>query len=360
MLATFKAMAGRALALKALGSLQKEGVRFLGAAPLFHGAGIEGTFTYLGAIAACTVFLPTPHPFSAREFLEAVEKHRVHTCVIVGDAFALPLVEELRKATEEGRHYNLKSLWGMVSSGVRWSPHIKKELLEYMPGLLVVDTMGTSESSGAFAAITSSTDDQAKAAGAQLVTEKSGFYRKQVFSARVVNPDTGKDVVPGSGEIGEFLFGGWMTLGYWKCPKKTANDFRVIDGKRWFFVGDEGTVDEDGRFNLSGRGGGYMINTGGEKVYSEEVEEIVKSHPKVWDAAVIGLPDPRWGEAVTALVQLAPGEEAGEEEITEFCRMHMAGYKRPRHIFFVEEVPRSASGKINRSLAMTLIGQNLT
>ncbi len=355
----FKAITGNAYALKALGHFQREGVRLLCAAPLFHGAGVEGCFTYLGAIAACTVFLPTPHPFVAQEFLETVERHRAHTAVIVGDAFALPLVEELRKADEEGRRYNLKSLWGMVSSGVRWSPHVKKALLAYMPGLLVVDTMGASESSGAFAAVTSASDSRMQSAGAQLVTDKSGFLAKQVFPARVVNPETGKDVTPGSDEIGEFLFGGWMTLGYWKCPHKTSNDFRVINGKRWFFGGDEGTVDEEGHFNLIGRGGGYMINTGGEKVYSEEVEEIVKSHPKVWDAAVIGLPDPRWGQAVTALVQLAPGEEAGEDELKDFCGEHMARYKRPRRIFFVEEVPRSASGKINRALAMTLIGRQL-
>jgi acyl-CoA synthetase (AMP-forming)/AMP-acid ligase II len=261
-LLNFKLMAGRAMALKGISLFQKEGVRFLCGAPLFHGAGIEGAFTYFGAIAATTVFLPTPHPFIAREFLEAVDKHRVHTTVIVGDAFALPLVEELRKAKEEGRSYRLKSLWAVVSSGVRWSPHVKKEMLEFMPNTMLIDTMGTSESSGAFASISASSDEQVKAAGAHLITEKSGFYRKQVFPARVIDPETGKDVKPGSTEIGEFLFGGWMTLGYWKCPSKTANDFRMIDGKRWFFVGDEGTVSEDGRFNLIGRGGGYMINSG--------------------------------------------------------------------------------------------------
>ncbi len=356
---TFNAIAGNAWALKVLGHFQREGVRLLCAAPLFHGAGVEGCFTYLGAISSCTVFLPTPHPFIPREFLEAVEKHRVHTAVIVGDAFALPLVEELRKADTEGRSYRLGSLWGMVSSGVRWSPHVKQELLQHMPGLLVVDTMGTSESSGAFAAITASSDSRMRNAGAQLVTDKSGFLAKQVFPARVVSPETGRDVTPGSDEIGEFLFGGWMTLGYWKCPRKTGSDFRVIDGKRWFFAGDEGTVSEDGRFNLIGRGGGYMINSGGEKVYSEEVEEIVKSHPKVWDVAVIGLPDPRWGQAVTALVQPAPGEALVEDEIKEFCGEHMAGYKRPRRVFIVEEVPRSASGKINRAAALSLIGERM-
>src|SRR4030042_2388070 len=148
-----------------------------------------------------------------------------------------------------------------------------------------------------------------------------------------------------------------MTLGYWKCPKKTERDFRIIDGKRWFFAGDEGTVDEEGRFSLIGRGGGYMINSGGEKVYSEEVEEVVKSHPKVWDVAVVGTPDPRWGQAVTALVELRPGEEATPEEIIDFCRDRMAGYKRPRDVFIVDKVPRAAAGKIDRATAIVLVAE---
>lgn len=351
----FKFTAGNPYALKVLGALQREGIRFLCSAPLFHGAGYEGAFTYLGSIAATIVFLPTPHPFVPREFWETIERHRVHTCVIVGDAFALPLVEELRRAEKEGKGYDLSSLWAIVSSGVRWSPHIKKELLERIPGVLLVDSMGTSESSGAFAAITSSVDKKIRPAGANI--SRKGLYRRQVFPCRVYNPETNRDVVPGSGEIGEFLYGGYMALGYWKCPRKTANDFRVIDGERWFFAGDEGTVDEEGNFNLIGRGGSYLINTGGEKVYSEEVEEIIKSHPKVYDVAVVGIPDPRWGQAVTALVELREGESASEEDIIEYCRTRMAGYKRPRHIFFVERVPRSSSGKIDRSLALQVLAE---
>ncbi|OFW58470.1 MAG: hypothetical protein A2W01_01845 [Candidatus Solincola sediminis] len=358
-LSLFKVMSGNPWVLKATGALQKAGVRMLCAAPLFHGAGIEGAFTYYGAIASCTVFLPTPHPFVAKEFWEAVEKHRVHTAVIVGDAFALPLMDELKKAEEEGHPYDLRSMWAIVSSGTRLSAHVKQEFLRQHPGLLIVDTMGTSESSGAFATINASTDKEIKPAGARLITNKSGFYRKQVFTSRVVDPETGVDVEPGSGEIGEFLFGGWMTLGYWKCPKKTERDFRIIDGKRWFFAGDEGTVDEEGRFSLIGRGGGYLINSGGEKVYSEEVEELVKSHPQVWDAAVIGTPDPRWGQAVTALVELRQGEEATAEEIIDFCKDRIAGYKRPRYVFIIDKVPRAAAGKIDRLIAAEMIAKDL-
>ncbi len=139
---------------------------------------------------------------------------------------------------------------------------------------------------------------------------------------------------------------------FWETIEKHKVHTAVI-------VGGEGTVSEDGKFNLIGRGGNHVINTGGEKVYSEEVEEIIKSHPKVWDVAVIGIPDPRWGQAVTALVELEAGKSCTEEEIVEWCRKRMAGYKRPRHVVFVDKVPRSASGKIDRAIAQKLIAEKL-
>lgn len=354
-----KATVGRPMAIKLMSFVQREGVKIIPACPLFHGAAYDAVFAHLGGQGAATVFLPTPHSFSAREFWEAVEQERVHTAVIVGDAFAIPMLEELKRARAEGRPYNPKSLWAMISSGVRWSPHVKRGLLDLVPGMLVMDEMGTSESSGAFTEMATSQDKEIKPAGAKLPKHAGGLYRHQLFPCRVINPETGKDVEPGSGEIGEFVYGGWMTLGYWKCPAKTAHDFRVIDGKRWFFVGDEGTVDADGKFNLVGRGGDYLINTGGEKVYSEEVEGIVKAHPKVLDVAVIGIPDPRWGQAVTALVELHPGQSSTEEEIVCFCRDRMAGYKRPRHVVFVDKVPRAAAGKVERELAMEIVVREL-
>ena len=355
----FKLILGKPLFIKILSFMNKEGLKVLPACPLFHGAGYEGSFSQVGGQGAAFVFLPTPHPFSAKEFWETVERDRVQNVIIVGDAFAIPMVEELRKAKEEGHPYDTSSLFGMVSSGVRWSPHIKKELLEYTPGMLVMDGMGTSESSGAFAEIATSRDKKMKLAGARLSKVAGGIYRHDVFPCRVIDPEMGEEVEPGSGKIGEFVYGGWMALGYWKCPEKTAQDFRTIDGKRWFFVGDQGTLDADGKFNLMGRGGDYMINTGGEKVYSEEVEGNIKSNQKVRDAAVVGVPDPRWGQVVTALVELLPGESATEEEIMDYCRERMAGYKRPRHVFFVEKVPRAAAGKIDRAMTLAMLADKL-
>lgn len=351
----FKLTTGNPYALKMVGAAQKEGVRFLCAAPLFHGAGYEGAFTYMGGVAATIVFLPTPHPFVAREFWETVERHRVHTAVIVGDAFALPLVEELHRAEAEGRSYDLSGLWALVSSGVRFSPHLKREILQRAPNCIIVDSMGLSESSGAFATLALSSEKEIKPAGASL--RRSLSPGADLFPCRVYSRELGRDVIPGSGEVGEFLYGGYMALGYWKCPGKTSEDFRVLDGRRWFFSGDEGIVEADGRFRLIGRGGNYLINTGGEKVYSEEVEEVIKTHPAVYDAAVVGTPDPRWGEVVTALVELREGKTASPEEIKRHCREHLAAYKCPKHVFFVEKVPRAASGKIDRFLAREMLSR---
>lgn len=357
----FKAISGNLAAMKAVNLARRDnqGVRVLPVSPFFHGAGYEGCFAQIASMAAAAVLLPTPHPFDAREFWEAVERERAHSAVIVGDAFAIPMVEELRRAREEGRIYDTRSLFGIISSGARWSPHVKRELLEYAPGMLVFDEMGASETSAAFSEMTTAADDEIKLAGARLSGASGGLHAKAVFPCRVLDPETGRDVEPGSGRVGEFVYGGYMALGYWKCPSKTARDFRVVDGRRWFFVGDEGLVDADGKFSLIGRGGDYVINTGGEKVYSEEVEAVIKENPAVFDVAVVGIPDPRWGQAVTALVEAVPGKAVSEEDILDFCRERMAGYKRPRHVFFVDRVPRAASGKIDRATAMLLLSERL-
>ncbi len=119
-------------------------------------------------------------------------------------------------------------------------------------------------------------------------------------------------------------------------------------------------MDGDGKFHLIGRGGDYVINTGGEKVHSEEVEAVLKDHPAILDAAMVGVPDPRWGQAVIALVRSAPGKTLTDEEVIGFCRNRMAGYKRPRHLFFVDRVPRAVTGKIDRAAAIALVPQRFS
>lgn len=362
LLSAFTAITGSlpVMAVVAFIRRYRDGAKVLPASPFFHGAGYEGGFAQIASMASATVLLPTPHPFSAREFWEEVEREKVHSAVIVGDAFAIPMVDELQRAAQDGRPYNAGSLFGILSSGSRWSPHLKRALLELEPEMLIFDEMGASETSAAFSEMTTSRDAEIKLAGAKVPSASSGLHQRALFPCRVIDPETGKDVEPGSGQVGQFVYGGHMTLGYWKCPAKTARDFRMVDGKRWLFIGDEGTVDSGGKFSLIGRGGDYVINTGGEKVYSEEVEAAIKEHPKVVDAAVIGIPDERWGHAVTALVETVPGEAVGEDEIMDFCRERMAGYKRPRHVFFVEKVPRAAAGKINRATAMLMVSERMS
>jgi len=349
---------GSALTIKLNRLLNQEGWKVLPCAPLFHGAGYEAVFCHLICLGSTTVFLPTPRHFDVREFLETVEKEKVNQALIIGDAFAVPILEELRKAKEEGKGYKLSSLLTIASSGAWWSAHVKKGLHEYIPHFVVMDMYGASESSVAFASVATSGDKEEAGAGARITPDK-GMYSLQA-RCRVINPETGRDIEPGSGEVGEFLIGGPMALGYWKCPEKTRHDFRVVAGERYFFAGDEGVVDQKGQFRLIGRGGAQVINTGGEKVYAEEVEEAIKSHPQVRDVGVVGVPDERWGEAVTALVELEGeavtalvelegGEKLTAEGIIAYVGQRLSGYKKPRYVIFVDSVPREAStGKILR------------
>jgi len=151
-------------------------------------------------------------------------------------------------------------------------------------------------------------------------------------------------VQPGSGETGRILTGGHLPIGYYKDPEKTAATLLEIDGQRWLVTGDLATVAEDGTIELLGRGS-TSINTGGEKVHPEEVEGVLHAHPAVADVLVVGVPDERWGSAVTAVVELAPGAELSLEEVAAHCRPHLAGYKLPKHLVIVDEVVRSPAGK---------------
>jgi acyl-CoA synthetase (AMP-forming)/AMP-acid ligase II len=163
---------------------------------------------------------------------------------------------------------------------------------------------------------------------------------------RVIDPDSGKDVTPGSGERGELALGGRNPLGYYKDPEKTSATFKEIDGVRYSIPGDWALVEADGSIQLLGRGS-VCINSGGEKIFPEEVEEVLKRHPAVRDAVAVGIPDTRFGEAVTAAVELWPGKHAGEQELIDAVRGHLAAYKAPRRIRFVDTIGRSPAGKVD-------------
>ena len=249
---------------------------------------------------------------------------------IVGDAFAKPI---LRALDAEPDHWDISSLRVVLSSGVMWSKETKDGLLRHNPRLILVDALGSSEAIGM----------------AQSTTTADGSAESATFvlsdTTRVITDD-GRYVSRGTGERGIVAMSGPMPLGYYKDPEKSAATFRIIDGVRYTVPGDFATVDADGTVRLLGRGS-QCINTGGEKVYPEEVEEALKLHPAVHDAAVVGVPDDRFGEAITALVEPNPGADLDEAELIAHVKARLAAYKAPKRVITVDSVNRAPNGKLD-------------
>jgi acyl-CoA synthetase (AMP-forming)/AMP-acid ligase II len=304
--------------------------RVLPAAPLMHGTAAFSAFGMLsagGSVALCegTKFDPI-------ELLDTLAEHRCTDVAIVGDAFARPLLDAL---DAEPARWDLSALGVMLSSGVMWSAPVKAGLIGHLPKLLCVDTLGSSEAVGLARSISSSRGT-ASTAGFKLGSE-----------ARVIRDD-GTPVESGSGEVGLVAIAGRGPIGYLGDPEKSARTFREIDGLRWTTPGDHATVDSDGTVRLLGRGSG-CINTGGEKVFPEEVEEALKMHPAVVDAVVVGVPNVRFGESVAGFVQLVVGAVVDTDELIEFCRSRLASYKVPRRLELVADIGRAANGKVDQA-----------
>jgi acyl-CoA synthetase (AMP-forming)/AMP-acid ligase II len=294
--------------------------------PLMHGTGL---FTAMSVMSgAGSIVLPESRHFDPEALWDLIEAERVTELSIVGDAFAKPLLAALE--ANPGR-WDISSLWLMISSGVIWSAEVKQGLLRHNPKLTMVDNLGSSEALG-MARSMSRAGSTASTAGFEL-----GAH------TRVIDDD-GRDVIPGSGQAGRVAVKGRGPLGYYKDPEKTAATFTVIDGQRWTLPGDFAMVGADGSVQLLGRGS-VCINTGGEKVFPEEVEEALKLHPAVADAVVVGVPDDRFGETVTAVVELSA--PATDEELVGFVRGRLAAYKAPRHVAVVDTIGRSPSGKVD-------------
>ena len=300
----------------------------LPACPLMHAT---GSVTSMGALwqGGSVVTVPS-RSLNAVELLDTIERERVETLAIAGDAFARPLVEAL---DANPRRWDLSSLTYIISSGVIWSEETRNRLLDHHPELALVDMFGSSEAVGLGRAVSRR---GAPAAAAQF----------RLGPGVKVITDDGRLVEPGSGEIGKVAVAGRVPLGYLKDPQRSARTFPVIDGVRHSVPGDYATVRADGTLQLLGRGSG-VINTAGEKVFPEEVEEALKSHPAVIDAAVVGVPDDRFGEAVAAMVEPDPGRPVPTEaELTEHVKARLAGYKAPRRIV-LGPVGRTATGKLD-------------
>ena len=304
--------------------------RQLAAAPLMHGtSGFAALTTHLGGGAVLTL---EARSFSGEALFECAERHRATHLTIVGDAFSRPMLEALSGAADRGEPYDLSSIFLILSSGVMWSAPIKAGLLEFNPRMRLLDSLGSSEGVGFATKLESS---------AKKVTTASfslGEFTKVIT-------DEGKEVVAGSGERGRLALGGPLPSGYYNDPKKSEETWPTINGRRYSIPGDYATVEADGTITLLGRGSA-CINSGGEKIYPEEVEEALKLHPAVADCNVVGVPDERWGQAITAVVQL--NDSAIEDKaLVEFVKESLAAYKAPKHIVRVDLLKRQANGKSN-------------
>ena len=306
----------------------RAGPKGLPGAPLMHGTGLFNAISTL--IVGGSVTTMENWHFDPGELLDAIERHRINSVSIVGDAFAKPI---LRALDGDPDRWDISSLRVIVSSGVMWSKASKDGLLRHNPRLILVDALGSSEAIG-MATNTTTSDTGGETAKFELGP-----------NARVVTEDD-RDVVPGSGEMGLVALQGNTPIGYYKDPGKSAATFRMIDGERYSIPGDWAEVLADGTVKLLGRGS-QCINTGGEKVYPEEVEECLKLHPSVHDAAVIGLPDERFGEAITAIVEPEADAEIDTAELIEYVKSRLARYKAPKAVITIESVGRAVNGKLD-------------
>ncbi|HEV7688990.1 MAG TPA: AMP-binding protein [Acidimicrobiia bacterium] len=296
--------------------------------PLMHGMGL---FTTIGALLEGGTVVTVPgRRFDAEAILDMIEAERVTRLSIVGDAYAKPLLAALDR--HPGR-WNLASLAMITSSGVMLSQPTKEGLLRHHPDVVIADIYGSSEAVGGGVALSRS-------------GEAAPTARFRAGGRTRVLADDGRDVEPGSEEIGVIAVGGFQPVGYYKDPEKSARTFRIFDGRRYSIPGDYGTVEPDGTITVLGRGS-VCINTGGEKVYPEEVEEVLKLHPAVIDAVVVGVPDERFGEIVVGLVERAPGAALDEADVIGHVKARLASYKAPKRILTVPTIGRTPSGKVD-------------
>jgi 3-oxocholest-4-en-26-oate---CoA ligase len=298
----------------------------LPAAPLMHGTAFVFAASILTRGGAVTTL--AARRFDVEELLDTIGRDAVTDLCIVGDAFCRPMVDALEAAPQR---WDLRSLKAVSSSGMMWSDACKQGLLRHAPEALLVDFLNSSEASGMGRSVSSRTRPQK---GASFRLGKHAF----------VIDEQDRPVAPGSGIAGRVAVRGLVPLGYYGDAEKTARTFPVIDGVRCAVPGDYARVEADGTITLLGRGS-VSINTGGEKVFPEEVEECIKTLAGVNDAVVVGVPDARFGETVAAAVELAPGAALAPEAITAHVRALLAAHKVPRRVMLVDSVGRGPNGK---------------
>ncbi|MEV4804938.1 acyl-CoA synthetase [Nonomuraea sp. NPDC049421] len=296
----------------------------MAAPPLMHGAAQMATFIAFW-MGSTMVFV---RKFDAAEVLRTIERERVTTVNITGDAMARPLSEELATGS-----YDVSSLFVISSTGAILSGAVRDRLQELLPNVMILDNFGSTESGYTASGVAGSSP------------EKGLRYQPNSVVRLAVLDEENRPVEPGSGQLGTVARSGRVAFGYYNDPEKTARTFVTSDdGTRWLLTGDLATVEKDGTVNVFGRGS-QCINTGGEKVFPEEVEAVLKGHPGVFDAVVTGVPDERWGNRVAAVIEPRPGVPVTPEELDAHCRTLLSGYKVPRTYAFVDEMVRSPAGK---------------
>lgn len=296
--------------------------------PMIHGA--TQSATWMALFSGGTVLL-VPE-FNADEVWQAIHDHKVNLLFFTGDAMARPLLDSLLAHQDNGNQFDLSSLFLLASTAALFSTSLKEKFLELLPNRVITDSIGSSETG--FGGTSVVAKGQSHTGGPRVTIDKN----------TVVLDEDGNEVVPGSGVRGIIAKRGHIPVGYFKDEKKTAETFRTINGVRYAIPGDYATVEADGSVTMLGRGS-VSINSGGEKIYPEEVEAALKGHPDVFDALVVGVPDERFGNHVAAVVQPRAGTRPTLTDLDAFVRTEIAGYKVPRSLWLVDEVKRSPAGK---------------
>ena len=298
---------------------------FLPAAPFIHGAAQWAAL--IGLFGGGKVVLVPGKSFNAKVACRLIDEEKVNTMTFVGDAMARPLVEAIRAAA--GAH-DLSSLMVIASAGAILSDSVKEDLTKELPDTMILNSFGATE-----------TGHQGTMYPGSAEPGRITFYMDE---SNTVLGDDLLPLTPGSGVMGRLARRGRLPIGYYKDPEKTAATFLTINGDRWVVPGDLATIEEDGKITVFGRGA-ICINTGGEKVFPEEVEGALKAHADIQDAVVVGVPDDKWGQRVAAVVQPRVGREVTLAMIDAHCRTKVAGYKVPRQLHIVDEIARQPSGK---------------
>ncbi|OLO99896.1 acyl-CoA synthetase [Mycolicibacterium porcinum] len=296
--------------------------------PMIHGA--TQSATWMSLFSGQTVVLAPE--FNADEVWQLIHDHKVNLLFFTGDAMARPLLDSLLAAQAAGKEHDLSSLFLLASTAALFSTSLKEKFLELLPNRIITDSIGSSETG--FGGTSIVAKGQSHTGGPRVTIDKT---------TKVLDED-GNEVVPGSGVRGIIAKCGHIPVGYFKDEKKTAETFRTYNGIRYAIPGDYAEVEADGSVTMLGRGS-VSINSGGEKIYPEEVEAALKGHPDVFDALVVGVPDERFGQHVAAVVQPREGARPTLAELDAHVRTEIAGYKVPRSLWLVDEVKRSPAGK---------------